>query len=102
MKLKLYQVDLCRDDRRIAFMGLQYVEEHGGIRSDDYALVFDGEVEAEDFEKVFYIFNLAHPEGYIGRSMSVSDVVVVDGEGAFYCDTFGFAPLPEFQKEATK
>ena len=40
------------------------------------------------------MFNLDHPKGYKGRSLSVSDVVEIigaDGESTYnFCDTVGF------------
>lgn len=58
--------------------------------------------EQELLEDIYYKFNTAHPNGYHGRSLSISDVVVVRKEGlekAYFCDTFGFAEVPEFLKK---
>ena len=41
----------------------------------------------------------AHPEGYRGHSLSMSDVVILQGRKgctAYYVDRFGFAPLHKF------
>jgi len=98
MKLRIYQINLNRDDEDRAFTSL---EEIGKERVDRslYDTVFEGTVEAGDLEDVFRIFNVEHPEGYKGRSLSVSDVVeVIESEGVaagfYYCDSFGFAKVP--------
>ena len=77
MKIKIYQIDMERDEHRIAMMGYEdtLARMNGdAIDSSLYDLVFDGEVEAKDLEAVYAKFNLDHPAGYTGRSMSVSDV----------------------------
>ena len=109
MKIKIYQIGMERDEHRIAMMG--YEETLARLNSDSidsalYDLVFDGEVEAKDLEAVYAKFNLDHPAGYTGRSMSVSDVVeVVESttckEGYYFCDSIGFKEIP-FQPELTK
>lgn len=59
----------------------------------DYEVVWAGEVEDEtDFEDVFEMCNLNHPEGYHGHSLSVSDIVYMDGK-VMYCDNIGFTEV---------
>lgn len=98
MKIKIYQVNLERDRERVAFMDYAALARHQGvqtIRSEIYDQVFEGDVECETLEAVFYKFNLDHPENYRGRSLSVSDIVeVTEAEtvksGFYYCDDVGF------------
>ena len=109
MKIKIYQIDMERDEHRIAMMGHKDTLARLKGESIDpsiYDLVFDGEVEARDLEAVYAKFNMDHPAGYTGRSMSVSDVVqVVESstgkEGFYFCDSIGFKEIP-FQPELTK
>ena len=109
MKIKIYQIDMERDKHRIAMMGYEDTLARlnsDGIDSSLYDLVFEGEVEAKNLEAVYAKFNLDHPAGYTGRSMSVSDVVqVVESttakEGFYFCDSIGFKEIP-FQPELTK
>ena len=109
MKIKIYQIDMERDEHRIAMMGYEDTLARLKGESNDpsiYDLVFDGEVEARDLEAVYAKFNLDHPAGYTGRSMSVSDVVqVVESptakEGFYFCDSIGFREIT-FQPEITK
>ena len=109
MKIRIYQIDMERDEHRIAMMGYKDTlarMKGEGIDPSIYDLVFDGEVEAKDLEAVYAKFNLDHPAGYTGRSMSVSDVVeVVESSttkgGFHFCDSIGFREIT-FQPELTK
>ena len=83
MKIKIYQVNMERDTDRVAFESLENLQAfHGSAEVDSsiYDKVYEGNVDCSGLEDVFQMFNLDHPEGYRGRSLSVSDVVeVVDG-----------------------
>lgn len=101
MKINIYQINMGRDDKRLAFMGADDLERLSGsseIDSSIYDCVFKGDVEAGNLEDIYYIFNNEHPEGYRGRSLSVSDIVevtesnVVD-PGFYFCDTVGFTSV---------
>ena len=52
-------------------------------------------------EMIFQKLNVGEkPEGYFGRSLSVSDIVVLNQSGerkAFFVDRIGFKELPEFE-----
>ncbi len=68
-----------------------------------YEKVYEGRMEEISdspdlriqLEALFYKFNMERPDDFTGHSMSVSDVVVVNDQ-AFYVDSFGFKPLPDF------
>lgn len=50
-------------------------------------------------EDLYVQFNLCRPDDFHGHSLSVSDVVVLNHDGkekAYYTDSYGFAPLPNF------
>ena len=81
MKIKLYQIAPEKDDKKLMFMSYKFTVLHGGINADTYELVFDGDLPAQTAEDVFRIFNLKHPNGYRGRSMSVSDIVWMEDIG---------------------
>lgn len=97
MKIKIFQVNMERDNDRICFEGLETIRKRGITEIDPsiYDMVYETTVDADDLEKVFCIFNDSQIEDYTARSMSVSDIVVVkDSEniedGAYFCDSFGF------------
>ena len=108
MKIRIYQVNMGRDNKRVAFMGIDEREhflESRNIDSSIYDCVFSGDVDCNNLEDVFQKFNIDHPDGYTGRSLSVSDVVeIVDAEtvdkGFYYCDNVGFSKVEFEPKEA--
>ena len=83
MNVRIYQINMKRDANNVAFMNYESLPKFQGsseIDSSLYDKVFEGEVNCFTLEKLYEIFNLEHPEGYKGRSMSVSDVVeIIDG-----------------------
>lgn len=106
MKIKIYQINMGRDERRVAFMGSDEFPRFTGseeIDSSIYDCVFEGEVDCHTLEDAYRKFNLDHPEDYRGRSMSMSDIVeIIDSEttekGFYYCDTVGFKKV-DFEPE---
>ena len=83
MNVRIYQINMKRDANNVAFMNYESLPKFQGsseIDSSLYDKVFEGEVNCFTLEKLYEIFNLKHPAGYKGRSMSVSDVVeIIDG-----------------------
>jgi hypothetical protein len=102
MKIKLYQINLDRDPERLAFIG--YDKAKDKIDCESYDRVFEGEVPCNNLEDIFEMFNIDTPDSYVGRSMSVSDVVeIVDGTdqvkpGFYFCDNYGFQKI-EFEPD---
>ena len=82
----------------MAFSNLEHLERYQGTAEIDSAIydeVFSGNVDCTDLEDVYRMFNVDRPEGYTGRSLSVSDVVQVTAgrnptPGFYFCDSFGF------------
>lgn len=109
MKINIYQVNGERDAHRVMFVDSKYLEKAQGnsaIDSKIYDKIFSGDVDCKSLEDVFSKFNTDHPEGYRGRSLSVSDVVeVVEGneveKGFYFCDTFGFKKV-DFEPSLTE
>jgi len=79
------------------FIGYDELLEHFGEPDpDNYRVVYDGEVETNDLEELFAKFNLDHPPGYEGHSLSMSDVVELyddSGSSFHYVDRFGFREI---------
>ena len=109
--IRIYQINLDRDDDGVAFEPYGTLSRYQGSPDVNPALydkVFDGAVDASDIEDIYRIFNVEKPEGYEGRSLSVSDVVeIVESDsiksGFYYCDSIGFKPVPfnsEYAKES--
>ena len=107
MNVRIYQINMKRDANNVAFMNYESLPKFQGsseIDSSLYDKVFEGEVNCFTLEKLYEIFNLEHPAGYKGRSMSVSDVVeIIDGNTGksyfHFCDSFGFQKV-DFDESA--
>ena len=88
MKAKIYQINLDLDYNSAACKGLKKK-----VDSSIYALVYPGDLHADDLEEIFTLLNLGDkPKGYHGRSLSVSDVVEIDSK-FYYCDIIGFSEI---------
>ena len=105
MNISIYQINMSRDLKRIAFRSLEDLNNPEEIDSSIYDCVFAGEAECGNLEDIFQKFNNDRPEGYKGRSLSVSDVVEIieakDVEPGFYfCDYVGFKKIGFDPEEA--
>ncbi len=105
MKIKIYQIDHERDAQRLAYMNLDYSKDK--IDCSSYNKVFEGDVSCSNLEDVLELFNLDPPDGFVGHSLSVSDVIELvkatnyESPGFYFCDSFGFKEIP-FEAELTK
>lgn len=109
MKIKIYQVNLERDQDNVSFMGmdtLQRIQGSTEINSAVYDSVFEGEIQCKTLEDVYVMFNRSHPQGYKARSLSVSDVVEIVADeklkpGFYFCDSIGFREI-SFEPDKTQ
>ena len=92
-----YVIYMCPVSTPYCFMGFNFAVNHNFSMSD-YVPVWRGEIESKTIngalEELFRIFNVDRPEQYCGRSLSVSDVVMLDGK-CYYCDSFGWSECPD-------
>jgi len=104
-----YTFDQLRDDApnmaKKMFMGYDWLKRHYlFVDPDDYFTADSGVIEAETpeaaCEKLFSMYNINHPAGYAGRSMSVSDIVNLwdnskepPEKTSWYCDSVGFVRI---------
>jgi hypothetical protein len=68
----------------------------------NYEVVYDGELDTNDLESIYTKFNMDHPNGFRGHSLSISDVVELydeSGSEFHYVDRFGFQEI-EFKEQA--
>ena len=101
MKIKIYQINLDRDEDGVAFEALDMLEKYqhkAEVNAELYDLTFEGTVKASDLEDVYRIFNIEKPDDFSGRSLSISDIVeVAESEdvktGFYYCDSIGFKEI---------
>lgn len=100
----VYQIIGATKGKDYRFMGLDFVASHDmEVDAADYGYVYGGRLSGEEtLDSLYEKFNVSHPEGYEGHSLSVSDVVVLQREGeakAYYVDSFRFQELPDFVQE---
>ena len=108
MKVRIYQINGKRDRNHVAFLPYQKLAAVQGtdqIDSQIYDLVFEGVAACGslDKEEIYRILNCSRPEGYVGRSLSVSDVIELtqdtSGSHFYFCDSVGFREVA-FERKA--
>ena len=107
MKITIYQIDTAKDTDNAAFMSLSQLQKIQGdsdVRSERYNEVYKGEITGDTLEDAYFTFNVDRPEDYKARSLSVSDVVRIEGspvdkDGFYFCDSFGFKEIKDFDPE---
>lgn len=90
-------------DIELRFRGYEEVlKVSGEPSSNNYDVVFDGELETNDLESIYAKFNLNHPSDFKGHSLSISDVVELydeNGSEFHYVDQFGFRKIEFMDQE---
>ncbi len=102
-KYEIWQANSdTKTGRKIKFSSFEEIEQEGLKPSKSvYIKVYESEIESDDenemnvMEGLFIKFQGSKPEGYTGHSLSVSDVIVLDGK-AYYVDSISFQPI-EFE-----
>ncbi len=100
MRVKIYQIDHDLDSGRCKFQPLDFMQKHGGVNAEIYQEVMNAELDASNLEEVFAQLNTVRHPLLRGHSLSVSDVVVNE-DGAFFCDSFGFKQI-DFDESQTQ
>jgi hypothetical protein len=98
MSYKILQLKKNEEGRKYLF--LRYNENDVPSKSL-YNEVYSGEVESSEnvmgvLEGLFRKFNFNHPADFKGHSLSVSDIVELDGK-YYYCDSFGYVELKNWK-----
>ena len=96
MKYKILQI---KDSKNCNYLFDSYERAvKYGFNLEDYKVVYEGDRDfdfvddLDCLEQLFYIFNCQHPKDFRGHSLSVSDVVYLNGN-YFYVDSFGYKKL---------
>lgn len=101
MKLQILQLKSTPELRNYMFTSMSLLEKlnlkvdlnnYNEVYMDDlYTSIFSKNIDI--LEEIFQKFNMwEKPESYKGHSLSVSDIVVLDGVN-YYVDSFGFIKL---------
>lgn len=96
-KVSIYQISNLNSDK--LFQGYaSIISGFGGIKLSDYKKVYNcnhATTESETMailDEIFTRFNVEQPKNYKGRSISVSDIIVLDGV-MYYVDRIGFQKI---------
>lgn len=87
----------CKHDN--LYMSLRWAQAHGGVNKAEYERVYTGHIEFKDtvqetLETIYAAHNAPdRPEGHRMRSLSVSDMVELEGSGTWFCDSIGFKQI---------
>lgn len=101
MKLQILQLKSTPELRNYMFTSMSLLEKlnlkvdlnnYNEVYMDDlYTSIFSKNIDI--LEEIYQKFNMGQkPESYKGHSLSVSDIVVLDGVN-YYVDSFGFIKL---------
>ncbi|MGN0442186.1 MAG: YodL domain-containing protein [Acutalibacteraceae bacterium] len=100
-EFSIYQIDMDRDIERVCFLkydSLEKFQNSKDVNASIYNKVYEGEMEVTSLDAIYERFNTNHPAGYIGRSLSVSDVVEIKKSneidpGFYFVDSIGFKKI---------
>lgn len=93
-KVSIYQIKDVNTDK-VFQTHKRVIEQYGGIKLSDYKKVYECTHATTNkniirvLNEIYFRFNVVHPEDYKGRSISASDIIVLDGI-MYYVDTMGF------------
>lgn len=102
MKDYRYVIYQVRANVPFAFLNWKLANKMADWSFKPYRSVWNGyEEAADDMDLLGYLFetfNINHPDGYRGHSMSVSDVVLVQDmetneKKYYYCDSIGWKDI---------
>lgn len=95
----MYTIYMLPREHANCFMNLAWAKRHGGVNKAEYERVCTGyispcETVQETLEAIYAARNMDdRPDGHRIRSMSVSDLVELEGSGTWFCDSFGFKKI---------
>lgn len=97
----IYQLKNDSDMKNFRFTPLnQLPSGSNSVNPSNYDFIYTAPLaESITLEEVYEKFNIDHPEDFTGRSLSISDVVVLhqnSQDSAYYVDRFGFKELAKF------
>ena len=96
MKLE-YHVYQAPVSRSYCFRNFKFAMKNGWTKND-YVHVYCGSIKSETInealEQIWELLNINRPEDYHARSLSMSDLVMIDNK-FYYCDSVGWSECPE-------
>lgn len=107
---KIYQIKNDSDEAiRYMFTDFRTLQRLNlCIDGNNYEKVYEGKVKPVTENHIYILddlyktFNINHPSDYRARSLSVSDIVVLNKQGkesAYFCDSFGWKELGQYSQK---
>lgn len=98
LQLDIDNLNVLRDHK--LFESWDILNKTAGFNIHQYKKVYEGDVDETAgkeqqisvLDYLFMKFNLNHPDDFKGHSLSVSDVVILDGV-KYYCDNYGWVNI---------
>lgn len=98
IKVKYSVYQLKKTDEGMKLLHLTYKDAEKKLKAKNYEKVWDSEIEYEAEEdpvrKVASELGKDLPQGFYGHMISVSDIIVINDEEAYYVDATGYKNLP--------
>lgn len=99
-----FEIWQLKDDdttRDLRFVGTMYLANHDlTVDLANYDKKYTGNLKhGTTLEDLYFEFNLNKPDDFMGHSMSMSDLVILNQDGektAYYCDRIGFTDVTDF------
>lgn len=98
--IKIYQANIEKAD--YIFRDWECAQRHG-FTFNDYEEIYEFTMDINPskninvyLDDIFTMFNVHRPEDFKGHSLSVSDIIMIKGNGGltlYYVDDFGFKKL---------
>lgn len=108
MTYTIYRLKDTDENAIISFMGSDLLRQykHWPPKPEDYEPIWTEDLPDKDSIRLDFIyarFNITPPADFHHYSMSVGDIVVMDGKnpGAYFCDSIGWKELPDFYAAVT-
>lgn len=105
----IYQITDNSRNRQDMFVDMDFLKLYGRkVDALGYQMIYQRKMnlkKPETLDSLWLEFNTDHPKDYEGRSLSISDVVVMKQDGdvrAYFTDRYGFTELPYFVQEREK
>lgn len=97
----IYQLKINNETIDLLFQSYNCLQTAGlAVNVENYDLIYTGSLTPDmTFEDIWERFNIDHPKDFKGRSLSISDVVVLHRskqDTANYIDSIGYKQVPEF------
>ena len=97
----MYTIYMLPREHDNCFMSYAWAMHHGGVNKAEYERVYTGYIDPRENESAQDVLELIYsehnapdrPGGHRMRSLSVSDLVELEGSGTWFCDSYGFKKI---------